>query len=561
MKQNEAQKYISDVLTGKIVVGEYIRKAVERHMDDLENAEERGIYFDAEHASKIIEVFKNIPHAKGQILGQNFTLQGWQAFILWSVYGWKWTKTQTRRFSKIYIKVARKNGKTEFLAGVGVLGMTIDAISTGEIYWAATKYAQAEIGWERQKTMIELLMSRFDVFKQFGTNSKRIYNRKNRMFARALGKDSKREDGLSPYYAIIDEYHAHPDTGLIDILESGMGAYKQPLTWIITTAGFDVFCVCKDFEDRCKAILDGHASNNEIFSMIFDLDEGDDWENPETWVKSNPSLGVSNSLRKMMSEYQKAKLEGVSKEISFRVKNLNQWHNSKTTWIKLDTWKQNGIKIPDSELKGRPCYAGLDLGSVSDVSALVLCFPFPEEGFFYFKHFFYVPSSTAKVRSMGSNVNYLQWHRDGWLTITDGAATDYDYIFEDLKRINTDYELIILAYDRFNSSQLIINITTETDIKAQPYGQGFRSMSSPASEMERLTLLGQWKHDENPMMTWMVGNVALRMDAAGNIKPDKDKSKDKIDGVVAQCFAFGAYQILKKDPPKTLPSDFKIVFG
>ncbi len=556
---NLATKYIKEVMTEKIIVSSYIRKAVERHLKDLQEADAKGLYFDEDYALQIIRLFQIIPHSKGRWSGRGFTLQGWQAFILWVVYGWKWKKTKTRRFNKVYVKVARKNGKTEFLAGVGVIGLTIDRVPGGEIYWAATKFAQANVGWERQKTMIELLMSRHSSFKDFGTNSKRIYNKKSKMFVRALGKDSKREDGLSPYYAFIDEYHAHETTGLVDILESGMGAYLQPMTWIITTAGFDAFCVCKTFEDRCKAILDGHAENDEVFAAIFELDEADDWQNPKNWIKANPSLGATNTLKAMKSEFQKAKLEGITKEISFRVKNLNQWHNQKETWIPADIWQMNASKMEENMLKGRKCYAGFDLGPVKDATALSLCFPFPEHDFIYFKHYFFCPEATADIRSLDSNVNYNQWARDGDLILTSGNIVDHDAIFKVVVQCSEDYDLVVMAYDPYNKTFPIIIQLSDYGINCRSFSQGIKHISAPAKRMETLLHEGNWRHDDNKMMAWMVSNVFIKTDANDNIKPMKDKKEKKIDGVISDIMAYGAYEILKAEPKNELPKDFEIM--
>lgn len=556
---NIAQRYIDDVLGQKIVVSEWVRRAVKRHVQDLQDGAARGLYFDENAAALALRAFLMVPHAKGRWSGQPFTVQGWQAFILWCVYGWKWTETKTRRFNKVYIKVARKNGKTEFLAAVGVIGMTIDNIPGGEQYWAATKYAQAAIGWERQKTMIELLKSKAPgPFKDFGTNTMRVYNRKNKMFARALGRDSKSEDGLSPYYAFIDEFHAHPDASQVDILESGMGAYLEPLTWIITTAGFDTSCACKEFEDKCKALLQGLTSNDEIFAMIFDLDEKDDWRDVNNWVKANPSLGASNTLKALQSEYEKAKMEGTSKEISFRVKNLNQWYNVRTTWIEEEVWQSTQLELSDADLAGRPCWGGLDLASTRDATALALIWDM--ETFLYLRVWIWVPDEMVKFRSRDVAGNYLQWANDGYLDTTPGNVTDYDYIRKTINQLREKYDLQGIAYDRYNSSQLVIQLQNEGTVM-EGFGQGFVSMSPATKAFERRALNGELRHSENKMLDWMLANVVLKSDAAGNIKPVKEHAVNKIDGIVAAIMAMGYYDLDQKQDGNVLPSDFEIVFG
>lgn len=556
---NIAQHYIDSVLSGKTVVSEWVRRAVERHINDLDNAEERGMYFDEAAALRAIQAARLVPHAKGRWQGKPFDVQGWQAFILYCVYGWKWLETDTRRFNKVYIKVARKNGKTEFLAAIGVIGMTIDKIPGGEQYWAATKYAQAAIGWERQKTMIELLKSKAPrVFKDFRTNTMRVYHNKNKMFARALGRDSKSEDGLSPYYAFIDEYHAHPDSSQVDILESGMGAYLEPLTWIITTAGFNTSCACKEFEDNCKSILKGLSANEEIFAMIFDLDENDDWEDVEVWAKANPSLGVSNTLKALKSEYEKAKLEGPSKEVSFKVKNLNMWHNARETWINHRDWEATRVELTDEQLAGRPCWGGLDLASTRDVTALVLVWDM--DSYLYARAWMWVPDAMVKFRARDASANYAAWAAAGHLLTTPGNVTDYDYLRATINDLRERYNVQGIAYDRFNASQLVIQLSNE-GAQMHPFGQGYVSMSPPIKALERRIFSNQFKHHANPALDWMMSNVSLATDAADNHKLVKGHALNKIDGVVALVMAMGYYDLDQKDDGKVLPSDFSIYFG
>lgn len=541
---NLAKQYISDVISGNIVVGEFIRLASERHLSDLakQDDEDFPYYFDEESAEKPIKYFGILKHAKGRWGGEKFQLLPWQAFPMWCVYGWKRKDNNLRRYRKVYIKVARKNGKTELMSGIGNYGFTADREKDPEIYWVATKKDQAKIGWTRQKTQIELLRSDSTRIRDYcDTLTYSIFTKKGDGFVSYLGKDSKTEDGRSPYYGLIDEYHEHPTDDMINVIESGMGSRLEPLTWIITTAGFNPNSPCARFEKTCKQILRGQIDDDQIFSLIYDLDETDDWEDQSVWIKANPSLGQSLTLDYLISEYQLAKTQGGSKEVNFKTKNLNIWTAAASTWIQDDVWMKHSKPFDISLLYGRKCYGGLDLASTRDLCSLALFFPAEKEGEQHRALWWYwTPEENAQERQKNDSIPYLEWAKEGLIELTPGNVTDYNYIQNTIINLHENFNVQRIGYDRYNSSQLVINLQDE-GFKMNPFGQGFRSMSEPTKELERQIRSGALNHGGNPVTRWQCGNVTIEMDASENVKITKSKSSEKVDGMVALVMAIGEW--------------------
>lgn len=555
--------YIHKVLSGEIIAGETIKQAVDRHLNDLKLSKKRNykFYFDEKIANTAIKIMQIMPLTSSRDY-QGFPLQEWQAFIVAMLHGWRHKKTKVRRFKKAYIKVARKNGKTEFLAALANVEFLIFPKETGEVFWAATKRDQAKIGWERQKRMITKL-SQYDKYvkQRITVNARRIIDKKFNMFSQPLGRDSKTEDGHLVYWGIIDEYHAHPDDSMVNILETGMGAFDEPLLIIITTAGYNLASACKTFEDTCKDVLKDEKRNDYLFIAIYDLDDEDNWEDETVWIKANPGLGISPKTQYLQTQYQNAKTEGITKKMAFKVKNLNIWTNTTEEFIEKHVWNQSGkhIKIKPKDLAGRECYAGLDLASTIDITAFVLWFKL-EEGFAMLP-FFFIPEDTAKNRARLDGVKYLEWIDQGYIITTPGDVTDYDYLLKFIVDMLEKYDIRVIHYDRWNSSQLVNNLT-EKNAPMIPFGQGFRSMAAPTKEFERLALRGDIKHFNNPVFDWMLQNVQIERNAEDQIKISKRRSREKIDGVAALINAIGAWLIVEsKNDDNALPQGYEINLG
>lgn len=356
-----------------------------------------------------------------------------------------------------------------------------------------------------------------------------------------LSADIKSLDGLNVHCGIIDELHAHKTREIFDVIETATGARRQPLLFTITTAGFNKAGICYEQRQYAQSVLDGRLDDDSYFGIIYTIDDGDDWTDPDCWAKANPNYGVS------VLEDDIARLARKAKEIpaaqnNFLTKRLNVWTMQETLWLDVDKWKCLGNEeLNVADFVGCKCYAGLDLASVSDICALSLIFP-KDDGTRTVFCKYYLPQEAVDARSIRANVPYDTWAEAGLFTLTDGNATDYNYIQRDIKEICDDFRVAEIAYDRWNSSQLVNNLM-EDGAPMIPFGQGFASMSAPMKELERLIIAKQIDHNCDPVLSWMVGNVAIKQDEAGNIKPAKNKSQEKIDGVVAVIMALGRLMV------------------
>lgn len=565
-----AETYMKQVQEGSSIVGKWIKKAVQRHHSDLKAAKRRDFpyFFSHTHAAQAIEAFELQRLAFGQHTDEPFVLMPWQAWILYMAYGWRKKSDKTRRFVKVYIKVARGNAKTEFLAGVGNIGFFFESEKDPQIYWVATKKDQAKIGFGRQKTMAQRLRRDFvEIAEMCDTSVARIYETKGVGYVSYLGKDSKTEDGFSPLYGLIDEYHAHPNDDMIHVIESGMIKRRSPMTWIITTAGNNPNCPCAEFEKRCKQMLDGDVKNDQLLAVIYDLDDGDDWQDSACWQKANPSLGVSVNIDSLKSEYQKAQTEGVQKENNFKTKNLNVWVHSRQAWISDEKFRAGSKPFDSSTLDGRLCFGGLDLSKNRDITALALFFPRQSDKA---KHHvlmrFWCPEENARERNRLDGIPYLQWARDGWLTLTPGDIIDTEYIEAEILSCLDQYKFHSCAYDRWRATELVKDIlektgsaTTDTGAFMEGFTQTAGHFVAPLTELEKMVMRKQINHGRNPVLEWMNRNVVIFSDTNGNFKIDKAKSSEKVDGMVALGMAIGQWMTYKHKFTEAYSPDSDII--
>lgn len=531
-----AEQYVEDVLIGKQVACRWVRLACERHKRDLETGRERGLRFDELDARKAIAFFGLLKHSKGEWAGRTIVLEPWQQFVLWSLFGWKHRDYDEngkpvwyRRFRTSYLEVARKNGKTTMAAGVGLFLLIADGEPGAEVYSAATKRDQARISHSEATRMAKAsppIRRQVTVFKDnihiAGTASK----------FEPLGRDADSMDGLNVHAALIDEIHAHKTRDVWDLLETATGARRQPLMFGITTAGFDRQSLCYQQHEYTEKVLSGVVEDDSWFGIIFTIDPEDDWLDEAVWIKANPNLGVSKKLDDMRRLAARAR-EMPSQLNAFLRLHLDVWTQSETKWVDLEHWQACGKMVDPVGLRGRTCYGGLDLSSTTDVSALVLVFPPEQEGDDYqVLCRFFIPEEAMVERSHRDRVPYDAWVRQGYITATPGNVIDYDYILAQIDEDAISYDLREIAFDRWGAT-LIVQQLQEREMTVAQFGQGFVSMSPPMKELEKLILSQRLAHGNNPVLTWMADNLVVRQDPAGNIKPDKERSREKIDGMVA----------------------------
>lgn len=534
---NPVTKYAKSVTSGKVLSCKWVRLACERHLRDLDDDR---FFFDIDEAQRWIDFYpQNLSHYKGSFAGEPFELELWEKFIIGSVFGWKWSEDGRRRFRYAYIEIPRKNGKTAIVAGVGVAGMLDEP--GAEVYSVATKEDQAKLSWRDGLTFIK---NSSHLTRTLKTRVKAIHHDAMDAVWKPLGSDSDTLDGLNPYFALMDELHAWKNRDLFDVIDDAMGARDNPLILMITTAGYNKNGICYEQRQHVEQILEGTISDDGYFGIIYTVDDPTKWEDEDEWRKANPNLGVSKSWEFMRDQAQRAK-QMPSKLNAFLNKQLNIWTEAEINWLPMDDWDA----CSESAEASGPCFAALDLASVADIAAFVRYWP--ETGLVI--PTFWVPADGARKREQSDRVPYTQWIREGLIRATEGNVTDYDVIRRDIGEIADEYPIQEIAFDRWNASQLVTQLMGD-GMQMVQFGQGFVSMSAPSKELEKLVVSRKLRHAGNPVLRWMAANVVAEQDAAGNIKPSKAKSREKIDGIVALIMAIGRAQVHKPESEKPKPA-------
>lgn len=542
-----AHKYARDVVAGKIVAGKYCRAACQRYLNDLDDGESRGLEFKTHVARAYLEFFERmLRHTMGAFAGEPFVPLPWQQFVLWNLYGWH-REDGTRRFNYAFLAVGRKNGKTTLLAGMALAGLVMDLEHAAEIYFAATKRDQAKIGFNEA---FRMATAKTPLKKYLDARKHDILFPKINGRLTYLSADKTTMDGMNPHLAICDEYHAHPTDEVSNVLRSGMQSRRNPLHITITTAGFNIGGPCHQMQNGVKQILDGIKHDDSQFGIIYELDDGDDWTDETTWIKANPSMNETVSTKLLQNQFMQARNMGGSRITEFKTKHLNLWVQSSKTWIE-DKILMECATDDDVDLYGRECWCGLDLASVSDMTALMMIFPIGDE--IHVRGHYFMPSDAInRALQNDSGHIYGQFQELPNMHITDGNVTDYAAIRRVLSGVYVtenghefdescmmhQFNVKRVAFDRYNSTQIAIDLTDD-GVPVVPYGQGFVSMSPPSKELEILVRTKRLKFNGDPVLRWALQNVELRNDPAGNIKPDKQKSSGKIDPIVALCMAIG----------------------
>ena len=539
-RNHPAVQYACDLVDGKITAGTITIAAAQRFFRDIAQANEKGFVFDLEKAVRIINFFPTcLRHTVGSKAGQPFELEPFQQFFLFNIFGW-YTATGERRFKSAYLKMAKKNGKTAFAAGIQIYCTGFEGEAGAQVYSAATKEEQAKLVWSQSAAFID----KSPILKQAGfVNYKtRIEFTPTGSFIKALGRDSNTQDGINAYVSIIDEYHAHPTDEVRDNLTSSMVARDNPLEIIITTAGKYGLGKCKEHEDYCKEILADNPDfqNETVFALIFDLDKTDDWKDENNWQKSNPGLGTILKIERLREDFIRA-VQTSSYEKTFKTKNLNIWVSSfEADWISDRTWEK-GNSAPNIEKIKEKCYVGMDLAVVTDLCAVCFFSEPDENGVHHSEYMFFMPKESLEEKEKKFKVPFQKWIEQGFITATDGAYTDYAVIrnFLNDKR-NDGYNMEWIGLDPYNAWQLM-NELEDDGFNHQEFPQNITVISEPTKGVEKYLLSGKILHGGNPVLNWMRSNVVIYHDANGNIKMHKGKSKAQIDGMIALVVAYGGY--------------------
>lgn len=537
----KVNQYIDDVTNGRVAVCKHVSNAVARYVNDRAS----GWTFSQTYAQHAVDFIEQLVHSTGDYAGRQFILEPWQAFIVYNLFGFL-NADGSRRFTRAYVEVPRKNGKSTFSSAIMLYGLIADDEPAAQVYSAATKLDQAMMVFGESVRVCQNLP-----WLSEGLTVNNSVNNRRILYGQSIYKPLEwnpgKQDGLNAHFCCIDEYHAHPNDELYNVIRNSMGARRQPLLFTITTAGFNREAPCYKHRQYCASVLNGAIKDDALFSVIYTLDEGDDWTDPQVWAKANPNFGISVYPRQLEQALTEAK-EFVHKEVEFKTKLLNVWTDTAQTWISDTAWMQCADM---NALSGAVCYGGLDLANTSDFCAFTLFFPQQSE----VKTWYWLPSETAYKRKDAAGASIRQWAADGFIHLTDGNVTDYAFIKAKILELAELYAIQDIAFDRFNASQLVIELQNE-GLQMFPFGQGFVSMSSPTKELERLTKEKTLKHGGNPVTRWMMGNILLAQDPAANIKINKAKSGDKVDGPVSIVMAIGTAM---QDAAKEQPTDFWFV--
>jgi len=526
------------VLEGTVPAGALIRRAVQRQIDDLEHGAERGLHFDRAAAEHVIQFFGFLKHSKGEWAGQPFVLEPWQQFLLWTLFGWK-RADGLRRFRTAYVEVPRKNGKTQLVSGIGLYLLAADGEPGAEVYSAATKLDQAKLSWSEAARMVKASPALSRMIREWRASSVLSIEATASRF-KPLGADADTLDGLNVHGALVDELHAHRTSAVVDVLETATGARRQPLITEITTAGYDRTTICWEHHEYSRQVLEGGIADDSWFAFIAAADEQDSerWDDPVVWAKANPNLGVSVKIDDLERKAEKARHLPSALNAFLRL-HLNMWTQQSSRWIPPELWDENNLGAFDEAiLEGCECYGGLDLSSVSDLTAWVMVFPSDGDAeAVYVVARFWCPEARLTADDNRYREQYQAWARAGLLQTTPGDAVDYGQIKKAILADARRFRVVDLNVDRLFQGYQLTQELADEGLQVFGMGQGFYGMATPMRELERRLLAKKINHGGNPIMRWMANNVAVRQDPAGNLKPDKAESQGKIDGIVALVMA------------------------
>jgi len=501
-------------------------------------AVEEGCWYDPKAAERPVAFCKRfLCHSKGEWAGKPFELLEWQEWdVVRPLFGWR-RADGTRRFRRAYIEVPKKNGKSTLCSALSLYLTIADNEPGAEVYSAAMDREQASIVYREAANMVRsspALAHRVQIVE----SRKILSDPASGSFFKALSSDVPTKEGLNIHGLIFDELHAQKTRHLWDSLKYGGASRRQPLFISITTAGVDRTSICWEQHKYTEDLLAGTNLDTAFFGIIYAAGEKDDWTDPATWRKANPSFGVSLKEDQFRSDFLEAQRE-VGSQNSFRRYRLNQWTQQETRWLDMAQWRACPSRAP--QLKGTdiPFFGGIDLASTQDIAVYVQLFYQPE---FYFKWHCFIPKDRMLRRVQQDHVPYDKWAKQGWLTVTRGNTIDEDAIVETILRSGTRHKCQEIGYDPWNAPHTVTRLVDE-GVKMVPVRQGFPSLNYPSKELEKLVVSGRLNHGGNPILDWMAGNVATETDAAGNIKPSKKRSFEKIDGIVAAVIALSRYLV------------------
>ncbi|HDE0956187.1 TPA: terminase large subunit [Klebsiella pneumoniae] len=552
---NAANQYARHVVAGKIPACQYVIDACQRHIDDLSKSQGKKFRyrFDKDLAERAARFIQLLPHTKGEWAFKRMpiTLEPWQLFIICCAFGWVHKGSRLRRFREVYTEIPRKNGKSAISAGVALFCFTCDGEFGAEVYSGATTEKQAWEVFRPARLMCKrtpLLVEAFGI----EVNAKNLSRPEDgARFEPLIGNPG---DGQSPHCAIVDEYHEHESDALYTTMITGMGARRQPIMWAITTAGYNIEGPCYDKRREVIEMLNGTVPNDELFGVIYTVDEGDDWTDPAVLHKANPNMGVSVYSDFLLSQQSRAKNNPRMAGI-FKTKHLNIWVAARAAYFNLLSWRTcEDETLTIEQFEGQPCILSFDLARKLDMNSKVRLFTREIDGkrhYYCISPRFYVPYDTVYSNDVDDHrtaERYRKWVEAGYITVTDGAEIDYRVILEDAKRDNQQTPVEQSPIDPHGATNLSHQLADE-QLNPITIIQNYTNMSDPMKELEAAVESGRFHHDGNPIMTWCISNVVGKH-LPGNddvVRPIKEQNENKIDGAVALIMAIGRAMLFEKE--------------
>lgn len=486
----------------------------------------------ADYAVSFIEC---LTHTKGTWAGKAFTLLPWQEQIIRDLFGVV-KPNGYRQFNTAYIEIPKKMGKSELAAAVALLLCCGDNEERAEVYGCAADRQQAAIVFDVAADMVKMCPALHRRVKILASQKRMVYLPTN-SFYQVLSAEAYSKHGFNIHGVVFDELHTQPNRKLFDVMTKGSGdARMQPLYFLITTAGTDTHSICYETHQKAVDVLEGRKIDPTFYPVIYGADETDDWTDPKVWKKANPSLGVTVQMEKVQAAFESAR-QNPGEENSFRQLRLNQWVKQSVRWMPMEKWDKCAFAVNEEELAGRVCYGGLDLSATTDLTAFVLVFP-PEEQTdkYQILPYFWIPEETVDLRVKRDHVPYDVWKKQGFIQTTEGNVVHYGFIETFIERLGEQYNIREIAFDRWGAVQMVQNLEG-MGFTVVPFGQGFKDMSPPTKELMKLTLEEKIAHGGHPVLRWNMDNIFIRTDPSGNIKADKEKSTEKIDGAIAMIMA------------------------
>ncbi|WP_444546812.1 terminase large subunit [Irregularibacter muris] len=491
--------------------------------------------YDKSSADYAVAFVEALSHTKGTWAGKPFELIDWQERIIRDVFG-TLKPNGYRQFNTAYVEIPKKMGKSELAAAVALLLTCGDNEERAEVYGCAADRNQASIVFNVAADMVRMCPALSKRVKILDSMKRLIYQPTGSIY-QVLSADVGNKHGFNTHGVVFDELHTQPNRKLYDVMTKGSGdARMQPLYFLITTAGDNQNSICWEVHQKALDIINGRKSDPTFYPVIYGADPEDDWTDPKVWKKANPSLGITVSMDKVKAAFESAR-QNPAEENSFRQLRLNQWVKQAVRWMPMDKWDACAFAVDPEVLRGRVCYGGLDLSSSTDITAFVLVFPPEDEADKYtVLPFFWIPEDNIDLRVRRDHVNYDVWKKQGFLQTTEGNVVHYGFIESFIEVLGTKYNIREIAFDRWGAVQMTQNLEN-LGFTVVPFGQGFKDMSPPTKELMKLTLEQKIAHGGHPVLRWMMDNIFVRTDPAGNIKADKEKSTEKIDGAVATIMA------------------------